>query len=193
MDVSQNVIRPADADDAVEIARLVNDAGEGVALQMWQAHAPERMDVWAFAAGWIAERLDAEPYANAWVAVVDGKVAGFLSVRRLAKDPKPPVPEAPAFFAPIFELEALAGDSGYVNVLAVAPAMRGQGVGTRLLAFAERYAGPVGMSLVVSDTNLGARRLYERVGYRVTARRDMKPDGWDFSAEHWLLMQKPPA
>ena len=70
---------------------------------------------------------------------------------------------------------------------------RGQGVGSRLLGFAERYAGPAGMSLVVTDVNTGARRLYERVGYRVTARRAMVPDIWDFSGDFWILMQKPAA
>ncbi len=185
-------IRRARPEEARDIARLVNAAAEGLALQMWQAYAPGQMDVWAFAAGFVAERLDAEPYADAWVAVADGHVVGFLSVRRLPPVAAPSSPEAPAFFAPVFALGALACDTGYVNMLAVAEDRRGQGIGSALLTFAERYAGPAGMSLVVTDCNRGARRLYERHGYRVTDQRDIAPDGWDFSANHWLVMRKPP-
>ncbi len=55
----------------------------------------------------------------------------------------------------------------YVAVVAVAPEARGAGVGARLLAFAEaRYPEARHIFLCVTNFNTGARRLYERVGYR---------------------------
>jgi ribosomal protein S18 acetylase RimI-like enzyme len=56
----------------------------------------------------------------------------------------------------------------YIDVLAVSPAMRGKGVGTRLLEAVFQTAREKGfksVSLEVVDTNPDARRLYERVGF----------------------------
>ena len=56
--------------------------------------------------------------------------------------------------------------------IAVSPSSRGLGVGTALMNAAEdraRSAGKRLLSLDVSAENDGARRLYERLGYRVTA------------------------
>ncbi len=56
---------------------------------------------------------------------------------------------------------------GYVRVLCVAPEMRGRGLGTRLLTFAERriFSQWPNVFLCVSSFNRDARRLYERLGY----------------------------
>ena len=56
----------------------------------------------------------------------------------------------------------------YIDTLAVSPAMRGKGVGTRLLEAVFQTAREKGfksVSLEVVDTNPDARRLYERVGF----------------------------
>ena len=55
----------------------------------------------------------------------------------------------------------------YVALVAVAAEARGGGIGARLLAFAEaHYAEAKHIFLCVTNINTGARRLYERVGYR---------------------------
>lgn len=58
---------------------------------------------------------------------------------------------------------------GYVRTLCAAPAYRGRGVGTALLAFAEEriFREHRNVFICVSDFNPGARRLYERLGYRL--------------------------
>ncbi len=59
----------------------------------------------------------------------------------------------------------------YIDGVAVAPAVRGQGIGTRLLDEITVIAREEGMRWVrleVVDTNPRAQRLYERVGYKVT-------------------------
>jgi ribosomal protein S18 acetylase RimI-like enzyme len=61
-------------------------------------------------------------------------------------------------------------DEYYVSDLAVLPHFQGQGIGTRLLAFAEEQAAKHGLrkcSLIVALGNDAARHLYLRVGYRV--------------------------
>jgi ribosomal protein S18 acetylase RimI-like enzyme len=57
--------------------------------------------------------------------------------------------------------------AGYIQTICVAPASRGRGLGTRLMAFAEEriLRQTPNVFLCVSSFNDGARRLYERLGY----------------------------
>jgi ribosomal protein S18 acetylase RimI-like enzyme len=96
-------------------------------------------------------------------------------------------------FVPLQELENLAPSTWYINVLAVGPQFRGQGLGTKLLALAEQTAQGLrkrGMSVIVSDANDGAHRLYHRVGYAETARRLMVKDAWENEGRSWVLLTK---
>jgi [ribosomal protein S18]-alanine N-acetyltransferase len=58
---------------------------------------------------------------------------------------------------------------GYIQSLAVRDDCRGRGLGTALIAFAERriLRETPNVFICVSSFNAGARRLYERLGYRV--------------------------
>ena len=58
---------------------------------------------------------------------------------------------------------------GYIQTICIDPIRRGQGLGTRLVEFAERriLAESPNVFLCVSSFNPDARRLYERLGYRV--------------------------
>ncbi|MGH6904725.1 MAG: GNAT family N-acetyltransferase, partial [Geminicoccaceae bacterium] len=112
--------------------------------------------------------------------------------------PLPDRPEAiddemPPMFVPLQELENLAPGTWYVNVLATCPEYRNRGHGTRLLGIAERLAaaaGSSGLSIIVSDANAGARRLYERCGCSEVARRPMVKEGWENPGENWVLLVK---
>jgi hypothetical protein len=46
------------------------------------------------------------------------------------------------------------------------------------------------MSVIVSDANLGAHRLYERLGYNERARRLMVKDNWQNEGRSWVLLTK---
>jgi hypothetical protein len=47
-----------------------------------------------------------------------------------------------------------------------------------------------GMSVIVADNNVGARRLYERVGYRQIADRSMVKERWESPGSKWVLLTK---
>lgn len=58
---------------------------------------------------------------------------------------------------------------GYIQTICIDPARRGQGLGSRLVEFAEQRILQVSPNIFmcVSSFNLDARRLYERLGYTV--------------------------
>jgi [ribosomal protein S18]-alanine N-acetyltransferase len=65
-------------------------------------------------------------------------------------------------------------DEVHINNLAIRPAWRGQGLGTRLLRRVLTEARRLGArraTLEVRASNLGARRLYERFGFVIAATR----------------------
>jgi ribosomal protein S18 acetylase RimI-like enzyme len=124
-----------------------------------------------------------------------GSVVACLIGYRLPDEPEPiDYQTMPAMFVGLQELENLAPATWYVNVVAAYPEMRGRGLGTRLLSVAEQLARETqasGMSIIVADANAGARRLYERVGYREAARRKIVKERWKSPAEDWVLLLKP--
>ena len=91
------------------------------------------------------------------------------------------------------QLEDMAFGSWYVNVLAAYERFRGRGFGTDLLAIAEDLAKQNecnGLSIIVSDGNTGARRLYERMGYVEQATRPMVREDWENDGNNWVLLIK---
>jgi ribosomal protein S18 acetylase RimI-like enzyme len=61
------------------------------------------------------------------------------------------------------------GFVGYIQTVCAAPEFRGTGVGTELVRFAEEriFREFKNVFICVSDFNHGARRLYERLGFRL--------------------------
>ncbi|MCX5795949.1 MAG: N-acetyltransferase [Elusimicrobia bacterium] len=85
------------------------------------------------------------PEREVYVAAADGAVAGFVIL-------------------------AMGGAfKGYIQTIAVSPAWQGRGVGSRLIAFAEQriFSESPNAFICVSDFNPKARRLYERLGYKL--------------------------
>jgi len=182
--------RLADQSDAPQLADLVNFAGEGLPLHLWNGLAEQGQDPWE-----VGRARQAEKAREGRIVVVDlggGAVAG-LTGYAIGPEPEPIGDDFPALLRPLQELENEALDSWYVNVLACYPEHRGQELGSRLLDVAERLAAAEGMnrmSVIVADSNTGARRLYERHGYREVARRGCVKDGWLTDSENWVLLTK---
>jgi len=189
----QRPFRPATPADAPVLAELVTYAGEGLPLYLWDQMKEPGETAWDVGVRRAARDEGSFSYRNAMIIEHDGRAAGALIGYGIAEEPEPVPDDIPAMFRPLLELENLAPGTWYVNVLAVLPDLRGRGLGAQLLALAEevgRAEDKQGMSIIVSDGNPGARRLYERTGYRFVAERPMVKEGWDNPGENWILLVK---
>lgn len=185
--------RRATPEDATALAELVNHAGEGLPLYLWGKTAGPDGDPWEIGRERARREEGSFSYRNAIIREAEGKAAACLIGYPLPDEPEPIPADMPAMFVPLQELENLAPGKWYVNVLAAMPDQRGRGHGGALLALAGEFArdaGCSGLAIIVSDANTGARRLYERTGYRETARRAMVKNGWDNPGENWVLLVK---
>lgn len=187
-------IRNATRDDCAELAVLINFAGEGLPLYLWQQMAGHDEDPWQIGQERAARETGSFSYRNAVVADVDGKIAGALIGYPVAAEPEViDVESTPPMFVPLLELENLAAGTWYVNAVASFPEARGLGVGSKLMQWAEQSAIETGLrsvSLIVSDANRGARKLYDRLGYEEAARRPMIREQWQSDGRNWVLMIK---
>jgi len=189
----QPPFRPAMPGDARALTELVNFASEGLAHYVWSKVAGPGGDAWAVGRERVTRGAGSFSYRNAVVTEDGGKVVAGLVGYPLPDRPEPIPDTMPAMFVPLQELENLAPATWYVNVLAAFPEHRSRGRGSALLGVAERLAadsGCRGLSIIVSDTNAGARRLYERRGYREAARRAKVKEDWDNPGKEWVLLTK---
>ena len=190
--------RHATIDDAELLAELVNYAGEGLPLYLWEqmAEAGEPASgetAWDVGHRRAAREEGSFSYRNALIIDAQGRAAGALVGYEIPDAPEPVAADTPAMFKPLAELEALAPATWYINVLAVQPEFRGRGLGGKLLGLADQIGarlGKRGMSLIVSDANLRARRLYDRCGYKEIATRPRVKEGWVNDGENWVLLAK---
>ena len=185
--------RPARPEDADVLAQLVNFAGEGLPYYLWGKMASPGEDAWSVGRQRALRDTGAFSFRNATIAEHDGAAAGALIGYEIGRKAEPIAEDTPALFVPLQELENLALDTWYVNVLAVLPEFRGIGLGGKLLDLADKFgaaAGRAGMSVIVHDTNTGARRLYERHGYHEIARREIVKQDWRAEGKEWLLLTK---
>jgi [ribosomal protein S18]-alanine N-acetyltransferase len=80
--------------------------------------------------------------------------------------------------------------SPYVASVAVAHGRRGEGIGTRLMEFAEQYFASRHIFLCVSSFNQRAQSLYERLGYEtVGVLKDYVIDGASETLMHKRLVR----
>jgi len=182
--------RLATPDDASALADLVDFAGEGLPHHLWTQLAQADQDPWE-----IGRSRQAARAREGQIVVADcgqGAIAS-LTGYAIGAQPMPIGVDMPGLLRPLQELENLVLKSWYVNVLACYPRYRGMGYGTQLLGLAERIATGANldeMSIIVACDNAGARRLYERLGYREVARRACIRDGWQTETKAWVLLTK---
>ncbi|WP_026381519.1 GNAT family N-acetyltransferase [Afifella pfennigii] len=185
--------RKARPEDAAALADFVAIAGEGLPVYLWSGMAEPGEDAMEVGRRRARREEGSFSYRNAVLREEGGKVAACLIGYRLTGEPEPIGPDVPPIFVPLLELENLALRTWYINVLATYRQHRGKGYGRELLAIADRLAeeaGAAGLSLIVSDANTGARRLYESCGFRELARRKMVKEGWRSEGDNWVLMVK---
>jgi ribosomal protein S18 acetylase RimI-like enzyme len=186
--------RQATTADADTMAELVNMAGEGLPLYLWSRMADAGEDPWEVGRRRAAREEGSFSYKNTVVLEFGGRVAASLVGYPLPDAPEPiDTEKMPAMFVPMQELENLAPGTWYVNVLATYPEHRGKGYGATLLDVADRLAaeaGLRGLAIIVSDANVGARRLYTRSGYEEIASRPMVKEDWESPGANWVLLVK---
>lgn len=183
--------RRATIDDAADMAELVNIAGHGLPLYLWGKTARPDQSAWDVGRERARNGTGGFAFRNTVVREVDGNVAACLIGYALAAKPEPIDDDVPPMLVPLLELENEVPGTWYINVLATYPEYRGQGLGTEFLGVATKMAASescAGLSLITSDSNAGARRLYERHGFAERAKRPIDKEDWQHSGENWVLM-----
>jgi ribosomal protein S18 acetylase RimI-like enzyme len=195
MTIPVSLIRPATLQDARALAELVNLAGAGLQLSLWAKMAKDGEDPWSVGTARARREQASFSYRNATIIELNRTVAACLVGYPLAEEPAA-IDETniPATFVPLQQLENLAPGTWHVNVLASYPQWQKHGFGTALLNHAEKLAVIAGvkrgMSVIVTDNNVPAQRLYERMGYRHVADRPMVKESWDGPGSSWVLLAK---
>lgn len=186
--------RQADPNDAAAMAELVNMAGEGLPLYLWTNMAVDGQSPWDVGRERARRESGGFSYRNTIVREESGRVIASLVGYPLDDaSEKTDYSDMPGMFIPLQQLEDLVPGTWYVNVLAAYPESRGKGIGSELLSIAEGIATRLsmrGLSIIVADTNTGARRLYARHGYSEVAQRAIVKDGWAHRGANWLLLLK---
>jgi ribosomal protein S18 acetylase RimI-like enzyme len=193
MKLIQPPFRRATSDDAGTLAEFVELASEGLAVYLWSKFAGTSLNPWNIGHERVRSETGGLSYRNAVIAEVAGRPAAGLISYPLPDQPESISNKLPAILVPLHELMNLAVGTWYIHVLAAYPEHRGRGQGSALLTLADRLAasaGKSGLSLVVSDRNLRARRLYENWGYQQAAQLEMVKEQWRHPGVHWILLRK---
>lgn len=168
--------RRARVEDCGEIAALYSISSDGVADYIWRKLAGPGEDPLVVGERRYAREDTVFSYKNCVVAEHNGEVIGMLVAFPMEAEPDPGEPEEDPVLAPYGELER--PGSYYVCGMALFPEHRRRGLGARMLGLAREEArrrGLAEMSLIVFERNAGAKRLYERHGFREVARRPVVP------------------
>jgi ribosomal protein S18 acetylase RimI-like enzyme len=185
--------RRATSEDADTLANLIEFASEGLALYLWSKIAGTGGDPWSIGRERVLSGALGLYFGNAILMELAGQPAAGLISYSLGETPEPISNELPAILVPLHELTRQVPGSWYVHVLAAFPQHRGRGFGSALLALADDLAASArksALSLIVSDTNTGARKLYERCGYHELVRRKMVKEQWQHPGTEWVLLRK---
>ena len=189
-------IEAAHKTDAVELAYLINLAGEGIPAYLWSEMVEGAEQIMEVGARRAAREEGGFSYRNAQVVKIGGEIAGMMIAYRLDEPYETgDLVEYPAVVRPLIELEAQAAGSWYINAIATKQVYRGRGVARLLLAKAESDASDhdIGcVSLIVASENVTARALYLKLGYQPVAALlivgypGIPPQGkWELLVKSW--------
>ncbi len=170
--------RRARVEDCAKIAALYSISSDGVADYIWRKLAGPGEEPLEVGERRYAREDTVFSYKNCVVAEQDGEVIGMLVAFPMEPDPGEDEPEGEEdpVLAPYGELER--PGSFYVCGMALFPEHRGRGLGARMLGLAREEARRrdlAEMSLIVFEQNAGAKRLYERHGFREVDHRPVVP------------------
>lgn len=167
-------IRIADKSDCRRIAELYRISSDGVSEYVWTKSAAPGEEILDVGRRRYERKDTPFSYRNCKMVEHDGRVIGMFVAFPLVVDPD--YRETDPVLVPYSVLEE--DRSYYICGMAVEPEWRGRGIGARLLAEGEadcRKHGLDKLSLVVFEQNVGAKRLYERAGFREVRRAPVVP------------------
>jgi len=193
--------RPARPADATDLALLLDIASRRLVSWRWSTLAAPGQSSFEVGRQRILTLTDNQAhFANWLVAEAGGQTgAGGQTVGALNAHPVPATLEQADLagldpvFHPLLELEPLTAGTFYIMAAAVFAEHRGRGHGTGLLDHASGMARDLGLtrlSLMTESFNTGARRLYQRYGFRDAARRAFVPFPNAQETGDWTLMVK---
>jgi ribosomal protein S18 acetylase RimI-like enzyme len=143
----RSAIREAVATDCAQVAAVLREFGYPVSEQ--------RAEQWL-------TQISRDPNAVAFVADVDGEIAGFLNL----------------YLVPRLQFT---GSEARITAIGVAARFRHLGIARSLVETAERFACAHGCARVAATTSghqSGADAFYESLGYQFEARRFLKSRLW---------------
>jgi len=182
--------RPANKTDCRTIASLYSISSDGVADYIWSKMAGPGEDILDIGQTRYERENTPFSYQNCTLAEVNNAIAGMLVAFPMWVDGEAAVDTDPVL-APYSQLEEDA--SYYICGVALFPEYRGQGIGSRFMQIAEdatRDQGLNKLSLVVFEQNVGAKRLYDTLGYREVSRAAIVPHPMIHYSGDALLMVK---
>lgn len=162
--------QPAQKSDCRTIASLYSISSDGVADYIWKKLAQPGEDLLDVGQRRYERENSLFSYQNCTLATLGENIAGMLVAFPMFVD-ETAEPEEDPVLAPYSKLEE--NNSYYICGVAVFPEYRNRGIGTQLMKLAETHAVTKGLdklSLIVFEQNVGAKRLYDRLGYREIAR-----------------------
>jgi ribosomal protein S18 acetylase RimI-like enzyme len=173
------LFRPALKHESRRIAELYRLSSDGVADYIWTGLREPGEDLLDVGARRYARENTDFSYQNVTVAVIGDEIVGMLAGYALGP-PEQPGDEFDFDIDPVLrpyhQLEL--PNSFYISGMALFPRFRSRGIGTHLLALAAEQARKRDLrqlSLIVFEQNTGARRLYERIGFREVMREAVVP------------------
>lgn len=188
-------IRNAVKDDAGDLAYLIDLAGEGLPRYLWESMAESGQSALEVGAGRAAREEGGFSYTNARIGAQGDITLGMIvAYRQPAPYELGEIAEYPEPVRPLVMLEAKAPGSWYINAIATFERYRGRGVASQLMADTEQRAVAAdceSLSLIVASENIGARRLYEQLGYRAGDTLPVVRYPGCLHGGEWILMTKP--
>ncbi|MGI9350584.1 MAG: GNAT family N-acetyltransferase [Rhizobiaceae bacterium] len=188
-------LRSARKSDAADLAILDNMAGHGISLWFWQKAVTngEGDDALEIGRMRFADDDAIFGWKNAAVALRNGDIAGSVTsyVMPLPEPEDEQFKREAAAFSPIFELFDLCVGDWFLDSLGVYRHARGLGVGSKLVDDSlsrGKNSKAIRSSLVVEDSNVAARKIYEDRGYAIRDTRPFIEFNGPSETREWLLM-----
>ena len=187
-------IRQAERTDALDLAYLINLAGEGIPEYLWQYTQEAGETPLSAGARRVSRDKGFFSYKNCLICHDGSQTLGMAFAYQLPDPYRIDPDQFSAVIYPLIELEALVGGSWYINSVATFEQYRGMGVATMLLQEAEKLGQEKGCNIasqIVASENVVAHSIYGRLGYREVSSKPVTAYPGCLHGGRWLLMVKP--